>query len=1312
MCGQVDLEELASFFETMNAASGADGEDPEEEAAAVIEGMGDGEVIDLEALTDLLVETFAEDLDLLEEIEELLRVRQEDMEAQAADKLAQAWTARDDSDSDGDDGSSDGDDSDAGGDNDDGDGDDDSAGGSDGEEEDAESEGSTPGSPESPQGELEPAVGDEDALMALHGVAESVTTACDEQHEARDHELRNFFMSVRLMLKRRRRRLLREVQHKAAENKTTVDELLATWTQDIASGQELLQALSTSEAEGEGEEEGDEREDGALVEEFVGKPARLPEARCVKFASLDDAHATFLGLGKLETSWWLCLDAILTASAAGADSHGAVELLIKAADMVGKLPEGADSLAAETVEQLCHVMASYVPGGELDLSQYPQLLPAFAKALKTIARQSTETASIVGTEEMTHVVLVWLKHGMANDEVAMHLFDLLSVLCAMSTLPVLDLFLTESDGVNVCLRAFKPGRRVECMTAALSLITVMATSTLEGGDETLHDLVVEMVLEADNGVERIVAATKAVSDEHFHAAACRVFTLLATVSAGEQGETTPANHTFAADHSASVVNAVLTDVLPQATVVSVEPAGEVLVALLRTVKAQGEADSAAKLTARALETKGLSLLRSILEDETFCKVEIQRLYVSILAKMAIMNDIKAAIMRAGLIETVCATLRNNSTDVMCSIRCAEALSAISKQQDEVKAYIAKKLSTLNPLGLLTQALRLFADNEELAKSAATALWSIAYKNNALKSSAGKCGAFILLCSAARMHRTKVTVLPHIFVALGNLCANHGPNQLEAGSTDVITICVEFLAEHMESATMVFAILNCLNSLISGELEGQDANHAAFLRAGGQSVLDECTEHHSSAAKVVSLCAAIQESLEEGKANAEAALKQRLETENLTVLEAQELAVCQPNSAWHRLDKRELTTVIRGPKQLHVKHKKGRATVPQTVILHKHSIKFLENVKGKKKKQIIDRYSIPLFSAVELDKEAPKVVIFTTRTDDGLEMNVRMTCDGVADAKEWFAAIRNLMPIKSTTMECATASAFAASAGKSGSSKGAKKAKKLKLEPRLASWQGGALFIFNLSKDKAKSYKLQRAFPAADLTLEEAGVGRQVDGFVLEDLADKGRGFYFTGDGGATIPAKMWIKEIQKQQEQLKIEVAETVAAKRARTRHALTKVKMMNALGREGRQRKLRLESEAEERRRREEEEDEMLDAKEAQEEAEQLEAKEAQEAAAALEADKAAIARVKARADQTQLASDCEELRRNLTEVEQQLAAAKEQVVDVEYLIVEEEELLAGKEAYLMQMVEQLKTELGGRPLPRSLELDLTKFEREVAER
>jgi hypothetical protein len=1139
--GCVDLEELASFFETMNAVSGAEGDAPEEEAEAVIDGMGDGESIDLESLTDLLVETFAEDLDLLSEIEELLRVRQEEAEAQAADKLAQAWTKHRDDDDEGGGGDDDDDDDQeeggggGGGGGSDGDGSDGDGSDGDGSESDRDDEGDVDaddeaGSPQS-AGSEPGADNDEDTLMALHGTAESVGTACNEEHEARDHELRSFFMTVRLVLKRRRRRLLREVQRRAAENKATVDEVLTACKQDVASGQELLEVLGDGDGEGDGEDD----EVAELVGDFVGKAARVPAARCVQFAAAADAHESFLGLGKLDVSWQLCLDAVVKSSATGADSYGAVSLLVAAVEMVGKLPDGAEPLAAETVEQLCHVMALFPPE-MVDKSQHPRLLPAFAKALGTIARQSTENATLVGTQDMLEVALLWLNDEIMDDEIAASIFDLLSVLCAMPTLSVLDLFLTESDGVNVCLGSLEPGRRVECMTAALSLIWVMATSVQEGEEETLEELVVEMVLEADCGVEQILAATSAVSDDQFHAAACRVIMLLAKEEAlDDQGET-PAKRTFAAEYTASVVNVVLTHVLPSATMVSVEPAGELLATLL-------DSPSSRKLTARTLESKGLSLLKSVLDDDAFVKVEIQRLYVAVLVKMAIMNDIKVAMMRAGLVDTVCATLRKNDGDVVCSINCADALCAISKQQDEVKSYIAKRLKSLNPLELLTQALRHFADNEDLAKSAATALWSIAYKNVKLKSSAGKCGAFILLCSAARMHRTKTDVLPHIFIALANLCANHGPNQLEAGRSEVMTICVEFLSEYMDSRSMVFAILNCLNSLISGDLEGQDANHAAFIDAGGKSVLEECMEHHESVEKINSLCATIQEALEDGEEGAQAALKKQQEAENLTALEAQELAASRPKSAWHRIDKHERTTAVRGPMELHVKHKKGRATTAQNVILYKHTIVFLENVKGKKKKQeVIDRYSLPLFSAVALDTEAPKVVTFSARTDAGVEMDVRMTCDGVADAKEWLAAIRELMPAKTGPVACTTASAFASFSGKGGAKAEKQKSPQkerrgtLKLEPRFVAWQGGVFFVFNLSKDKDKFYKLQRALPVADLSLEEAGAGRVTDGFVLEDAKDQGRGFYFTGEGGATIPAKMWIKEIQKQRELLAIEV--------------------------------------------------------------------------------------------------------------------------------------------------------------------------------
>ena len=56
--------------------------------------------------------------------------------------------------------------------------------------------------------------------------------------------------------------------------------------------------------------------------------------------------------------------------------------------------------------------------------------------------------------------------------------------------------------------------------------------------------------------------------------------------------------------------------------------------------------------------------------------------------------------------------------------------------------------------------------------------------------------------------------------------------------------------------------------------------------------------------------------------------------------------------------------------------------------------------------------------------------------------------------------------------------------------------------------------------------------------------------------------------------------------------------------------------------------------------------------------------------------------------------------------------MADAEDLLAEEEELLVGKEAYLLRMVDELKTELGGRALPRTLEIEIEKMERETAER
>ena len=65
--------------------------------------------------------------------------------------------------------------------------------------------------------------------------------------------------------------------------------------------------------------------------------------------------------------------------------------------------------------------------------------------------------------------------------------------------------------------------------------------------------------------------------------------------------------------------------------------------------------------------------------------------------------------------------------------------------------------------MLVKALRLYAAKASLVKATAAALWSIAFKSVDLKAAAGNSGAFLLLAQSARMHRTNVEVLPHIFI---------------------------------------------------------------------------------------------------------------------------------------------------------------------------------------------------------------------------------------------------------------------------------------------------------------------------------------------------------------------------------------------------------------------------------------------------------------------------------------------------------------------------------------------------------------------
>ena len=379
------------------------------------------------------------------------------------------------------------------------------------------------------------------------------------------------------------------------------------------------------------------------------------------------------------------------------------------------------------------------------------------------------------------------------------------------------------------------------------------------------------------------------------------------------------------------------------------------------------------------------------------------------------------------------------------------------------------------------------------------------------------------------------------------------------------------------------------------------------------------------------------------------------------------------------------------------------------------------------------------------------------------MEVRITCDGASDATEWLEAIQQLLPAKSGPLGCTTLSTFeayrtrVASAGgtgegappgltkleevkwrkqqakleqqkkkkKGGGSKGGDGEASLDLEPRWLAWQEGVLFVFNHSKEKTKRYKLAKAFPVVsscsvlwlgfpphgrvvaqeELKIEDvASVGKAVDGFVLSDGRDGGRGFYLsaTAEGGH-LQVKQWVKAIRAEQERRATQALEKESLKLQKRRNVLLKVKMATLLGAEGRHRREREDSELEARRRREEEEDEELDRLEAEEEQEALREKERAAAAASLERDKALMARVAARHNAERLEAEIVGLRSQVEEMEVKVATARAGTQKLRAEVEQEEEETARKEADVDQMVDELRTLVDGK-LPRWLEHDLKK--------
>ena len=209
--GSADVEELTSFFEKLNMVSGEKDEPPREEALTIIEGVGDGTVVQLDELTEILMETFAEDLDILNEIEALLEQQDEALAAAVDDELSTAWKVERKADG--------------------GDGDEDEADGVEAKE---------------------------NTIAASHETTEAAMDHVSEEVDlVAEAAIRDFFSDLRLMMKRRKRRLKRELGRMAEERQLRLLDQHEECETAINAGKALLRR-------------GD---DEAGMGEFVARPA-------------------------------------------------------------------------------------------------------------------------------------------------------------------------------------------------------------------------------------------------------------------------------------------------------------------------------------------------------------------------------------------------------------------------------------------------------------------------------------------------------------------------------------------------------------------------------------------------------------------------------------------------------------------------------------------------------------------------------------------------------------------------------------------------------------------------------------------------------------------------------------------------------------------------------------------------------------------------------------------------------------------------------------------------------------------------------
>ena len=194
--------------------------------------------------------------------------------------------------------------------------------------------------------------------------------------------------------------------------------------------------------------------------------------------------------------------------------------------------------------------------------------------------------------------------------------------------------------------------------------------------------------------------------------------------------------------------------------------------------------------------------------------------------------------------------------------------------------------------------------------------------------------------------------------------------------------------------------------------------------------------------------------------------------------------------------------------------------------------------------------------------------------------------------------------------------------------------------RFAAYQNDCLFLFNVSKDKKKNYRLAKTFPASKTSAEDHTEAETLGFFLLTEKSS-GRIFKYQQHDKELI--KEWAGYLAAELKTYHDKTTGAATAKKLRTNNLFRKIKvsatLISAFASEANAGKARTLAELAEQRRLEDEEDIRLDTLEVDEEEAHVEQAKQAVKVNNKAAEKKKAERLAARADTTQLAAQIDEM-------------------------------------------------------------------------